>query len=197
MIGQLRGTLIEKQPPFLVLDVQGVGYDVEVPMSTFYQLPNLDEACQLYTHLSIRDDAHLLFGFATKSERRFFRALLKVNGVGAKMALAILSSIEADDFVRYIQDHDTQKLTRLQGVGKKTAERLIVEMGDSLKQWYEKSLTPSPAQPILNPTVNAVDDAISALIALGYKSTEATKRVKAIKADGLSSEQLIRQALQG
>jgi len=195
MIGQLRGILLEKHPPFLLIDVQGVGYDVEAPMSTFYQLPNLDAPCKLHTHLTIRDDAHLLYGFATLAERRFFRALLKVNGVGAKLALAILSSIEAPDFVRYIQDHDSQKLIRLQGVGKKTAERLIVEMGDSLNQWYEKPLNTSQQQ---QPTAdNAVDDAISALIALGYKATEATKRVKAIQADGLSSEQLIRQALQG
>jgi len=138
MIGQLRGKLIHKQPPHLLIDVQGVGYEIEAPMTTFYNLPATGEEILLYTHLVVRDDAHLLFGFSSPRERHMFRTLIKINGVGAKMALTILSGIEADDFARCIQENDSVRLTRLPGVGKKTAERLIIEMRDRLKDWDNK-----------------------------------------------------------
>ncbi|MEX2353446.1 MAG: Holliday junction branch migration protein RuvA, partial [Gammaproteobacteria bacterium] len=128
MIGSLRGQLVHKQPPHLYIDVAGVGYEVEAPMTTFYRLPQPGEEIYILTHLVVREDAHLLFGFATEEERRLFRTLIKVNGVGAKMALTILSGIEADEFAACIQDGNTDRLVRLPGVGKKTAERLLVEM---------------------------------------------------------------------
>ena len=135
MIGRLRGVLAEKQPPLLLLDIQGVGYEVSAPMSTFYQLPAAGETVTLLTHLVVREDAHLLFGFATENERAMFRSLIKVNGVGAKLALTLLSGISASDFARCIRDNDTATLVRLPGVGKKTAERLVVEMRDRLSDW--------------------------------------------------------------
>lgn len=195
MIGRLQGVLAEKQPPQLLLDVNGVGYEVEAPMSTFYQLPAVGERLTLHTHLVVREDAHLLFGFATESERRLFRALIKVNGVGAKLALTILSGISADEFARSVADNDTAALVRLPGVGKKTAERLIVEMRDRLADWQSES-QPLPAN--FAPIAVGGDetrDAVSALIALGYKPPEASRLVSAVSADGLSSEELIRAAL--
>ena len=128
MIGRLRGELVVKHPPQLMLDVQGVGYELEAPMSTFYQLPALGQQVSLFTHLAIRDDAHVLYGFAREAERALFRSLLKVSGVGAKMALAILSGMSADEFGRCVQQGDSASLVRLPGIGKRTAERLIVEM---------------------------------------------------------------------
>jgi Holliday junction DNA helicase RuvA len=195
MIGRLRGTLAEKHPPQLLLDVQGVGYEVEAPMSTFYQLPGLGEVVTLHTQLVVREDAHLLFGFATLSERTMFRSLMKVNGVGAKLALTILSGISANDFARCVQDGDTAALQRLPGVGKKTAERLVVEMRDRLDDWQ-----PVPVLPTAQPTPVApsgsqtLRDAISALVALGYKPQEASRLVNGLDED-LSSEDLIRAAL--
>jgi Holliday junction DNA helicase RuvA len=194
MIGQLHGILLEKQPPFLLLEVQGVGYDVESPMSTFYHLPAIGEKLRLFTHFSVREDAHLLYGFASLAERRFFRALLKVNGVGAKLALSILSSIEAADFVQCIQDHNSQHLMRLPGIGKKTAERLIIEMGDRLQDWYQPTVKNHPTPPTFAAN-QAVEEAISALQALGYKAHEAQQRVNSVKTNGLSVEQLIFKAL--
>lgn len=196
MIGRLQGVLAEKQPPRLLLDVNGVGYEVEAPMSTFYQLPPVGERLTLHTHLVVREDAHLLFGFATESERRLFRALIKVNGVGAKLALTILSGISADEFARSVADNDTGALVRLPGVGKKTAERLIVEMRDRLADWQSGPSQPAPAG--FSPVAVGSDetrDAVSALIALGYKPPEASRLVSAVDADGLNSEELIRAAL--
>ncbi len=195
MIGRLRGTLALKQPPLLLVDVSGVGYEVEAPMSTFYQLPALGEAVVLHTHLVVRDDAHLLFGFASESERRLFRTLIKVNGVGAKLALAILSGISADEFARSVQDNDTAALVRLPGVGKKTAERLIVEMRDRLADW-EGGVTFSGVSPAsVQQTTDETRDAISALISLGYKPPEASRLVSKVETEGLSSEEIIRAAL--
>ena len=128
MIGFLRGKLIKKQPPLLMLDVKGVGYEIEAPMTTFYVLPKTGNEIEIYTHLVVRDDAHLLFGFATENERLLFRNLIKVNGVGAKMALTILSGIEANEFSQCIQNNNAERLTKLPGIGKKTAERLIIEI---------------------------------------------------------------------
>ncbi|MDO9371359.1 MAG: Holliday junction branch migration protein RuvA [Gammaproteobacteria bacterium] len=198
MIGRLRGILLTRQPPQLTLEVQGVGYDIEAPMSTFYELPPVGSEAVLHTHLVVRDDAHLLFGFATEAERAFFRSLLKVNGVGAKVALAILSGISVTVFARCVQDNDSASLTRLPGIGKKTAERLILEMRDRLSDWH---IGPASASGGLHGTQltekpDPISDAVRALIALGYKPQEASRMVLAIDAAGLGSEQLIRRALQ-
>jgi len=190
MIGFLRGKLLRKQPPHLLIDVQGVGYEVEAPMSTFYDLPDVGAETVLYTHLSIREDAHVLFGFGSEAERRFFRSLIRVNGVGPKLALTILSGISVDGFVRCVQENDTAALTRLPGVGKKTAERLVVEMRDRLDDVGAPATLPGAKS-------HPRDEALSALVSLGYKPQEAAQMLRTIKEDGLSSEELIRRALQG
>ena len=200
MIGRLSGQLLVRQPPQLLIDVNGIGYEVEAPMSTFYSLPEVGSTVTLHTHLVVREDAHTLFGFATENERAMFRALIKVNGVGAKLALTILSGISADDFIRCIMDGDAVALTRLPGVGKKTAERLIVEMKDVLKKWQTEAgegagAGTSPVAALLKPN-DAVADAVSALIALGYKPPEASRMVRDIETKDLSSEEIIRLALQ-
>lgn len=193
MIGFLRGIILKKQPPLLLLDVQGVGYEVEAPMTTFYALPDINNETEIFTHLVVRDDAHLLFGFATENERHLFRTLIKVNSVGAKMALTILSGIEADEFALCIQNNDADRLTRLPGVGKKTAERLIIEMRDKLDGLPTTTITRSSNSPsIKNDPVN---EAVSALIGLGYKPPEASRFVMAVANDDMSSEELIRKAL--
>ena len=193
MIGFLRGVIIKKQPPFLLLDVQGIGYEIEAPMTTFYVLPEIKNEVEIFTHLVVRDDAHLLFGFATEYERHLFRTLIKVNGVGAKMGLTILSGIEADEFALCVQNNDAARLTKLPGVGKKTAERLIVEMRDRLDGLPKISVTLNSEN--LNLANDPVNEAVSALIGLGYKPSEASRFVLAITAEGLSSEELIREAL--
>ncbi len=197
MIGRLRGELVYKQPPYLMLDVNGVGYELEAPMSTFYDLPEQGRQVTLSTHLVVRDDAHILYGFGSESERALFRALLKVSGVGAKMALAILSGMSADEFARCVQSDDTASLVRLPGIGKKTAERLIVEMRDRLDglgMGGAVSLPPAgrdaPAA-----TDTPVAEAVGALIALGYKPSEASRMVRAVESEGLTSEAIIRAAL--
>ena len=197
MIGRLHGMLLWKQAPHLLLDVQGVGYEIEAPMTTFYELPPVGSEITLHTHLAIREDAHLLFGFATERERVLFRQLLKVNGIGAKMALTILSGIAADAFARCVRDNDIVTLTRLPGVGKKTAERLVIEMRD-------KVLGQGSAIEVLGVGVVMVgaiadvpgNDAVSALTSLGYKPSEASRMVQGINATGLTSEEIIRRALQ-
>ncbi len=195
MIGRLRGILAEKQPPLLLIDINGVGYEVEAPMSTFYQLPETGAMVTLHTHLVVREDAHLLFGFASEGERRLFRTLIKVNGVGAKLALTILSGIAADEFARCVQENDTAALVRLPGVGKKTAERLIVEMRDRLADW-EGAVTLPGAAPIESRSgSDELRDAISALVSLGYKPPEASRLVSKVETEGLSSEEIIRAAL--
>lgn len=195
MIGSLRGRIVRKQPPALTLEVQGVGYELEVSMNTFYSLPETGAEVRLLTHLTVRDDAHLLFGFADEDERHVFRALIKVSGVGAKLALAILSGIEAGDFKRCIEAGDMARLIRLPGIGKKTAERLIVEMRDRLGDWQTATAGDS-----LGPRRQAADplhEATSALIALGYRPQEASRLLQAVAgATGdLDSETLIREAL--
>ncbi|HEX7966149.1 MAG TPA: Holliday junction branch migration protein RuvA [Gammaproteobacteria bacterium] len=190
MIGLLRGTLLRKQPPHLLVDVHGVGYEVEAPMSTFYDLPEAGAEVTLYTHLTVREDAHVLFGFGSEAERRFFRSLIRVNGVGPKLALTILSGISADGFVRCVQENDTAALTRLPGIGKKTAERLVVEMRDRLDDI-------GGAAAAAGVSAHPRDEALSALVSLGYKPQEAAQMLRAIKEDGLSSEEFIRRALQG
>ena len=193
MIGFLRGIIIKKQPPQLLLDVQGVGYEIEAPMTTFYALPDVNNEIEIFTHLVVRDDAHLLFGFATENERHMFRTLIKVNGVGAKMALTILSGMEADEFAQCIRNSDAARLVKLPGVGKKTAERLIIEMRDRLDNLPAVSKAHSGNTTNIN--TNPVNEAVSALIALGYKPPEASRYVHAVANDDLSSEELIREAL--
>jgi Holliday junction DNA helicase RuvA len=195
MIGRLKGILVSKTPPFLLVDVQGVGYEVEAPMSTFYQLPAVDSEVTLHTHLIVREDAQILCGFATESERRLFRSLIRITGVGAKLALAILSGMSADEFTRCVQDNDAASLTRLPGVGKKTAERLIIEMRDRLADWEgaeSAALPDATAQPV---APDAGREAVSALIALGYRPQEASRMVQLVDSEGLSSEDIIREAL--
>jgi Holliday junction DNA helicase RuvA len=195
MIGRLRGIILEKQAPDLVLDVQGVGYEVAAPMSTFCNLPAVNEEVSLFTHLVVREDAQLLYGFSTVRERLLFRSLLKVNGVGAKLALTILSGSDVDDFARSVQEGDAASLTKLPGVGKKTAERLIIEMRDRLKE-VSGAMGLKPVQSPAAILAGAPDEAVEALIALGYKSVEAEKMIKRVYQAGMSTEDLIRIALQ-
>lgn len=194
MIGRLRGKIIYKQPPMLLIEVGGVGYEVEAPMSTFYQLPETDTEVLLHTHLIVREDAQLLCGFATESERQLFRSLIKTNGVGAKLALAILSGMSAVEFTRCIHEEDSATLIRLPGVGRKTAERLIIDMRDRLPKIESHS-----AENVTEGAVMGVADVDSearhALEALGYKPAEAQRMVQKVSGEGLSSEETIRAAL--
>lgn len=195
MIGRLRGTLLEKQPPWLVIDVGGVGYELEASMNTLLALPGIGETVQLYTHLSIRDDAHLLYGFVREAERALFRALVRVNGVGPKLALAILSGMEQDQFIRCVMDSDVKALTRLPGVGRKTAERLIVEMHDRFPHWAgEQGDGQATASPSPSRAHDPLADAEAALVTLGYKPTEAARMLSGHD-EGLSTEALIKAAL--
>ncbi|PTU72772.1 Holliday junction branch migration protein RuvA [Pseudomonas mangrovi] len=199
MIGRLRGTLAEKQPPHVILDVNGIGYELEVPMSTLYRLPPVGEALLLHTHLVVREDAQLLYGFFEKRERELFRELIRLNGVGPKLALALMSGLEVDELVRCVQAQDTSALVKVPGVGKKTAERLLVELKDRFKAWetvpgmLPLAVEPGGAQAVSS----AENDAVSALVSLGYKPQEASRAVAAVKGEGLSSEELIRSALKG
>lgn len=195
MIGFIRGKLVSKTPPQLLIDVQGVGYEVEAPMTTFYNLPALGEELQLFTHLVVREDAHILFAFSTEADRLMFRSLIKVNGVGPKMALTILSGQTAEEFHRSIHNADVQALVRLPGVGKKTAERLIIEMRDRLPTSIhsEDGEGVSSHQVVNNPK----QEAISALCSLGYKPQDAKKMVQPISAQDKSCEEIIKIALQG
>lgn len=194
MIGQLRGIILEKQPPLLLLSVNGVGYEIDAPMSTFYRLPDVGQEIILHTHLIVREDAHHLYGFSDKEDRAMFRTLLKVNGVGPRMALTILSSMDTQAFVRCIAHNDIASLVNLPGVGKKTAERLIIEMRDKIAHWQDQASAPVA---IVSGSRNPiVQDAISALIALGYKPTEASRVVSKVDDGMLSSEDIIRRSLQ-
>ena len=197
MIGFLRGVLREKQPPGLLVEVQGVGYEVEAPMTTFYDLPAVGEPVTLFTHLAVREDAHTLYGFSKQSDRKLFRTLIKVNGVGAKLALTILSGIEAGRFAACVQAGDTASLIKLPGVGKKTAERLVIEMRDRLAGWdsaaaFAPGSVPSARADVANP----VEEAVSALSALGYKPQDASRMVRAVDSKDLTTEEIIRAALQ-
>lgn len=193
MIGQLRGTLTRKEPPSLMLDVAGVGYELEAPMTTFYDLPSVGEVVTLFTHLVVREDAHLLYGFSRETQRRQFRALLKVNGVGPRVALAVLSGLSERDFARAIATEDVARLIQVPGIGRKTAERLIVEMRDKL--------LPADSRPDANAVPTGARDptgeAVSALVALGYKPQEASRAVRGVPSQGLNAEEIIRQALKG
>jgi len=198
VIGRLTGVLLEKQPPHIVLDVQGVGYELDAPMSTFYLLPALGERVTLHTHMVVREDAQLLYAFADKRGRELFRELIRLNGVGPKLALALMSGMDVDELVMAVQHQDVSALVRVPGVGKKTAERLLIELRDRFKAW-EASPGSLPLVTGATTTASAKPsaDAVSALISLGYKPQEASKAVSAVDEDGLSSEELIRRALKG
>jgi Holliday junction DNA helicase RuvA len=203
MIGRLRGVLLEKQPPEVLLDVSGVGYEIQLPMSSFYSLPELGQEAIIHIHFVVREDAQLLYGFADKHERAMFRELIKVNGVGPKLALAILSGMSANQFVQCIHNDAVSTLVKLPGVGKKTAERLVVEMKDRLKNWTGGDLlTPHSDKMALENELgntfisgNAKDEAISALVALGYKPALAEKSIKQVYQEGMDCEALIRSSL--
>ncbi len=191
MIGRLRGVLIKKEPPALLVDVGGVGYELEAPMTTFYDLPAAGETVTLHTHLVVREDAHLLFGFAREAQRSLFRGLLKVNGVGPRVALAVLSGLSDGELVRAIQDRDVARLTRVPGIGKKTAERLILDLRDKLDVDVS---SPSPSA-TMSLVTDPASEAVTALVALGYKPNEASRMVRAVSSPGLETEEIIRQAL--
>lgn len=195
MIGRLQGSILEKQPPSVLIDVQGVGYELEASMTTFYNLPEVGESIVLHTHLVVREDAQLLYGFYSLSEREMFRNLIKISGVGPKLALTILSGMSADDFSRCIMDEDSKSLTKLPGVGKKTAERLVIELKDRLQK--DDSIKLSGTANIVERQTNPVNDAVSALISLGYKAQQASQMVRTIDVEEKSTEEIIRAALQG
>lgn len=196
MIGRLQGQLADKHAPELLVDVNGVGYEVSAPMSTFADIGAVGEPITLYTHLVVRDDAHLLYGFSSVNERSMFRTLIKVSGVGPKMGLAILSGMDADRFAACVQNEDVKSLTKLPGVGKKTAERLIVEMRDRLKEWHTQAPLWQAADQAEQSQANVLlAEAESALVALGYKPQEAAKMLSKVTDKVSGSEELIRIAL--
>lgn len=198
MIGRLTGIVADKQAPDVLIDVNGVGYEVQLPLNSFYELPEEGQQAVIYTHFVVREDAQLLYGFSSKQERSLFRLLIKANGVGPKLGLTILSGLTAEQFVACVEQDDVTTLVKLPGVGKKTAERLLIEMRDRIK-----ALDVAPdfmpklemESNVLANKANDFDDAVSALVALGYSSQQANKAVKAVHADGLDSEALIRNAL--
>lgn len=195
MIAWMRGMLREKHPPFLLVEVNGVGYELEAPLTTFFHLPESGREVTLFTHQLVREDAHLLYGFHGADERNMFRMLLRVNGVGAKLALAILSGMDAGELARCVHEDDTTRLARLPGIGKKTAARLVMEMRDRIVRTPGAQATGAAAFGGALPA-DAVGEAVSALIALGLKPHEASRRVQAFDCSGLPSEEIVRRALQ-
>jgi len=193
MIGSLRGRITSKTPPQVTVEVGGVGYEVEAPMSTFFHLPAVGQDVRLLTHFVVREDAQLLYGFATEDERRLFRSVLKVSGIGPKIALALLSGISVEGFITCVQNEDVAALVRVPGIGRKTAERLLVEMRDRLKPTAEGG--DSTAVPVAQGASPEVE-AFGALVALGYRPAEATRLLKAAGPGTHSTEELIRRALQ-
>jgi Holliday junction DNA helicase RuvA len=192
VIGHLRGRLVRKAPPALIVDVNGVGYELEAPMSTFYRLPEVGSEVELATHLVVREDAHLLYGFATEDERRLFRDLLRVTGIGPKIGLALLSGIDVDTFMRCVEAQDAEALTRIPGVGRKTAERLLVEMRDRIRALGELPA----AAPKGAGASGARAEAYAALVALGYRPVEVNRLLQGVEQEGAGTEELIRRALQ-
>ncbi len=191
MIAWLKGELLEKQVPTLLINVNGVGYELEAPMSTFYELPSVGETATIFVHMVVREDAQLLFGFTSKQQREMFRSLIRVNGVGPKVALAVLSTLSAQELMQCMANEDVAQLCRVPGIGKKTAQRLVVEMKDRLeKEFGEVALESSAGESHASNTRDAVD----ALVALGYKNADASRVVKTFDAS-LTSEELIRKAL--
>jgi Holliday junction DNA helicase RuvA len=208
MIGRLRGILVEKISPEILIECAGVGYEVTMPMTSIYALPELEQQATVYTHFVVREDAQLLYGFANKVERKLFRLLIKVNGVGPKLALAILSNMSADQFVSCVRHDDVNAIVKIPGVGKKTAERLLIEMRDRLKDWQSQQINsaasgddvmPEQLSTELNNETTFISDnkgdAINALVSLGYKQVQADKAVKAVYNRGMSSEDIIRDSL--
>jgi len=194
MIARLSGTLIAKQPPLLIIDVAGVGYEVEAPLSVFYDLPEIGKPLTLLTHLQIKDDAHSLFGFASESQRTLFRQLLKISGIGAKLALTILSGASPDELARFVAEGDSASLTRLPGIGKKTAERIIIELRDKLDHLsVSVSVLGSGASTV---PASAASEAIHALASLGFKPQEASHLVRLVSKPEMTAEEIIRLALQ-
>ena len=191
MIGSLRGRLLSKQAPQIVIECNGIGYEVETPMSTFLDLPAAGTELFLHTHLVVREDAQILYGFASDDERRLFRTLLKVNRVGAKMALGVLSAMSANDFRRCVEYEDTTTLSKIPGVGKKTAERLIIEMRDRIDKVVPTRAGAAP----LTGEASARSEAHDALVALGYKTNEVNKLISKLDTDDKSAEDIIRHAL--
>lgn len=192
MIGRLRGTLISKQPPWLLVDVGGVGYELEAPMSTIFDLPATGKEVILLTHHAVKEDSVALYGFLHESERALFRNLLKVSGIGAKIALAVLSGVSTGDFARLVQAGDVVALTRIPGIGKKTAERIVVELRDRVEGLDQIRL---PGQVAAGAPMDAAGEATVALQQLGYKPAEVTRLVQKVAADGDSAEAIIRKAL--
>jgi len=198
VIGRIRGILAAKQPPDILVEVGGVGYELQVPMTTLFQLPPVGDEVSLVTHFVVREDAQLLYGFIDEGDRALFRQLIRVSGVGPKLALTILSGMDSTNFARCVQRDDVAALVALPGVGKKTAERLLVEMRDKLRDWLEQlNAAGGEAPPVaVDPVVDIVADAEGALVALGYKPQEASRMVAAVNDDGVDdSEELIRRAL--
>lgn len=198
MIGWLRGVLREKHPPYLILEVNGVGYELEAPITTFPRLPELGEELLVFTHQLVREDTHSLYAFAHRGERNMFRQLLRITGVGAKLALGILSGMDADELARCVYERDISRLAQLPGIGKKTAERLVIELRDRLQALPELSgagpLGSSPAK-LKHSEDDAEAEAVSALVALGFKPQDATGRIRAVREHGLPCEDLVRRAL--
>ncbi len=192
MIAWLKGEILEKQPPSIVLSVNGVGYELEAPMTTFYDLPAVGESTSLFIHMVVREDAQLLFGFNSRQQRELFRSLIKVNGVGPKVALAVLSTLSAQELLQCMANEDFKQLTQVPGIGMKTAQRLVVEMKDRLEKEFGDVALETRADTATG--VNDRDDAIAALVSLGYKNVDASRVVKSL-ANDLSSEELIRHAL--
>lgn len=191
MIGRLKGILIHKQPPWLVIDVHGVGYELEAPMSTFYDLPETGREVSLFVHYAQKEDSVSLYGFLQEAERRLFRDVQRVSGIGAKIALAVLSGVSVDAFARLVQSGDVAALTRIPGIGKKTAERMVVELRDRAEGFLGSSppaLGNGPADPI--------SESIIALQQLGYKPAEAQRMARQAASDGDAAETIIRKALQ-
>lgn len=194
MIARLAGTLVSKQPPLLVIDVAGVGYEVEAPLPVFYDLPETGQPIVILTHMSVKEDSHTLYGFASEGERRVFRQLLKISGIGAKLALTILSGASGDELARYVAERDAAALTRLPGIGKKTAERIIMELRDKL-DGLPVGVGPGAGGGVA-PSGSALGEATNALIALGYKPQEAGRMARAVAQPDMGVEEVIRLALQ-
>ena len=187
MIGRLAGTLVEKNPPQILLDVKGVAYEIDVPMSTFYNLPNVGDSVVLFTHLVVREDAHLLFGFGSENERRAFRQLIKISGVGARIALSVLSGLSVAELAQAVTMQESGRLTKIPGIGKKTAERLLLELKDKLGADLTAAVGIHRPAPVAS-------DVLHALISLGYSDKEAVNAVKQLP-DGIALADGIRQAL--
>jgi Holliday junction DNA helicase RuvA len=187
MIGRLAGTLLEKNPPQILLDVQGVAYEVDVPMSTFYNLPNIGDRLTLFTHLVVREDAHLLFGFGSENERRAFRQLIRISGVGARIALAVLSGLSVTELAQAVSMQDSGRLTKIPGIGKKTAERLLLELKDKLGADLTTTVGVYRPAPVAS-------DVLNALLSLGYSDKEAARAVRELP-EGIAVGDGIRQAL--